>query len=190
MIENGSPNKQRILEAAQNLFYKQGYNATSFSDIARAAKIPRGNFYYYFKTKHEIFDSVVQRWLDTLRATLEELDRERSDPRERLLRFVRNPLLNVDDITRYGCPFGTLNSEMGKASHSERMRSRARELFDLMEGWLEEQFRGLGHTQDAPLLALQVLGRLQGAALVCNAYRDERPMRYEVQRLEEWIRAL
>jgi AcrR family transcriptional regulator len=190
MIENGSPNKQRILEAAQNLFYKQGYNATSFSDIARAAKIPRGNFYYYFMTKHEIFESVVQRWLDTLRATLEELNRGQADPRERLVRFVRYPLLNADNITRYGCPFGTLNSEMGKASHSDRMRSRARELFDLMEGWLEDQFRGLGYAKEAPMLALQVLGRLQGAALVCNAYQDERYMRYEVQRLEEWIRGL
>lgn len=190
MIENGSPNKERILEAAQNLFYKQGYHATSFSDIARAAKIPRGNFYYYFKTKHEIFDSVVQRWLDTLRATLEGLDSGLSDPRARLLRFVRYPLLNADNISRYGCPFGTLNSEMGKASHSERMRSRARELFDLMQGWLEEQFRGLGYAGEAPMLALQVLGRLQGAALVSNAYQDARPMRYEVQRLEEWIRGL
>ena len=49
MGTKGENNRTRIIEAADQLFYKHGYNQTSFSDIADITGIPRGNFYYYFK---------------------------------------------------------------------------------------------------------------------------------------------
>ena len=55
----GEGNRQRIIDAANDLFYRRGYNQTSFQDISDATGIPRGNFYYYFKTKDEILDAVV-----------------------------------------------------------------------------------------------------------------------------------
>ena len=48
MGTKGEGNRQRIIEAADNLFYRRGYNQTSFQDISDATGIPRGNFYYYF----------------------------------------------------------------------------------------------------------------------------------------------
>ena len=45
--------------AADRLFYRQGYEHTSFADIADAVRISRGNFYYHFKTKDEILDAVI-----------------------------------------------------------------------------------------------------------------------------------
>ncbi len=49
--------RQRIVEAANRLFYHKGYNQTSFSDVVEAAGVPRGNIYYYFKTKDEILEA-------------------------------------------------------------------------------------------------------------------------------------
>ena len=51
MGKKGEGNRQRIVDAAEDLFYKSGYNQTSFQDISDATDIPRSNFYYYFKTK-------------------------------------------------------------------------------------------------------------------------------------------
>lgn len=51
MGRKGENNRQRIIDAAENLFYRRGYNQTSFQDISDATDIPRGNFYYYYKTK-------------------------------------------------------------------------------------------------------------------------------------------
>lgn len=47
----GQEFRQHIVETANRLFHQRGYKQTSFSDIADTAEIPRGNFYYYFKTK-------------------------------------------------------------------------------------------------------------------------------------------
>ena len=60
MGTKGSANRQRIVEAADHLFYSRGYNQTSFSDISDETGIPRGNFYYYFKTKEDILAAVVE----------------------------------------------------------------------------------------------------------------------------------
>ncbi|MEK9971095.1 MAG: helix-turn-helix domain-containing protein, partial [Ferrovibrio sp.] len=43
-----------IVEAADGLIYRRGYDHTSFADIADAVRISRGNFYYHFRTKDEI----------------------------------------------------------------------------------------------------------------------------------------
>ena len=42
--------RDQIVEAADLLFYHQGFEHTSFSDIAGTVKISRGNFYYHFKS--------------------------------------------------------------------------------------------------------------------------------------------
>lgn len=188
MVQSGTSNKQRIVDAAQNLFYRQGYNATSFTDIARAADIPRGNFYYYFKTKDEILDSVVQRWVESLRAMLKQWESEVADPRERLVRFLYFPMQDEENLKRYGCPLGTLNTEMCKLSAN--MRDRGRVLFDLLVEWLEAQFAELGHGHDSCQMALGLIGRLQGASVLCSVYQDCQYLRYETKQLEQWINTL
>jgi len=60
MGNKGDNNRQRIVEAADQLFYTRGYNQTSFRDISLNTGIPRGNFYYYFKTKDDILNAVIE----------------------------------------------------------------------------------------------------------------------------------
>ena len=43
-----------LLEAANKLVHQQGFNQTTLADIAKAAQVPLGNVYYYFKTKEDI----------------------------------------------------------------------------------------------------------------------------------------
>ena len=51
--------REQITAAADELFYRRGYEYTSFADIAAAVNLSRGNFYYHFKTKDEILDAVI-----------------------------------------------------------------------------------------------------------------------------------
>ena len=61
--QQGEEIRQQIVSAANRLFYEQGYNHTSFSEIAEAAAVPRGNFYYYFKSKDDMLEDEFQRFL-------------------------------------------------------------------------------------------------------------------------------
>src|SRR5215831_4280179 len=103
--------RDHIVEAADGLFYRQGYEHTSFSDIADAVQISRGNFYYHFKSKDEILDAVINARLAGTQAMLEQWEIEGERPADRIRSFIHILIANRADIKRYGCPVGTLCAE-------------------------------------------------------------------------------
>lgn len=180
--------RQRIVEAADRLFYERGYERTSFADIAGTVRISRGNFYHHFPTKDGILEAVIERRLEATRGMLARWESEGKTPAERLVCFVHILIANRAKIELYGCPVGTLNAELAKLEHASR--AAARGLFDLFRDWLRARFEELGRTDDADALAMRLLAESQGIAALASAYRDATYVDREVARLQEWIQDL
>lgn len=53
--------QQQILQAAQQLFQKHGYQKVTMDDVAKAIGKGRSSLYYYYKNKDEVFDAVIDR---------------------------------------------------------------------------------------------------------------------------------
>lgn len=53
--------KNRILDAAEELFITQGFDSTSTGDIMKKADIARGTLYNHFKSKEDVLDGVIER---------------------------------------------------------------------------------------------------------------------------------
>ena len=70
MKENGK--KDLILDTMQKLISEKSSQAISVSDIAREAGIGKGSIYYYFKSKEEILEAVIER---TYSKAIEESER-------------------------------------------------------------------------------------------------------------------
>ena len=180
--------REQIVEAADRLFYEQGFDHTSFADVATAVGISRGNFYYHFKTKDEILDAVVAARLDRTRAMLDAWAREGADPAARIRRFVHILIDNRAKIMRHGCPVGSLCNELAKLDHAAKDAAAA--IFTAFQDWLAGQFAALGHAEEADALALHLLARSQGVATLASAFRDEAFIRREVAAMEAWLAAL
>jgi len=174
-----------IVEAADRLFYRQGYEHTSFSDIAGAVRISRGNFYYHFKTKDEILDAVIDARLAHTQAMLDQWERDGQTPTDRIRSFVHILIANRADIKRFGCPVGTLTAELAKLDHVSK--AEANKLFTLFRTWLRRQFTLLGHKTDADELAMHLLARSQGVATLAAAFHDEKFIRQEVRQMCAWL---
>lgn len=183
----GETVRREIVEAANRLFYHRGYNQTSFSDIAEAAGIPRGNFYYYFKSKDDILGAVIDARIERIRALLAEWDAAELDPRQRIKRFAQMIRGSEKDLLRYGCPMGSLNIELGKAQPA--LKARAKKMFDLFIDWLTRQLAALGQA-DAARLALQAMGRMQGVAVMTQVYGDREFLRAQLAEFDAWIESL
>lgn len=56
--------KSRIIKAAWNLFYKNGYDETTVEDIITASKTSKGTFYHYFKSKEGLLNTLSQLFDD------------------------------------------------------------------------------------------------------------------------------
>jgi AcrR family transcriptional regulator len=176
-----------IVEAADQLFYRQGYEYTSFSDIANVVQISRGNFYFHFKTKDEILEAVINRRLADTRKMLDRWEIEGKTPAERIRSFIHILIANRADIKRYGCPVGTLCSELAKLNHAAQ--PDATELFTLFKMWLRRQFVLLGCDVDADAMAMHLLARSQGVATLASAFQDEAFIRQEVDQMCAWLDA-
>ena len=177
--------RDRIVETADGLFYRQGFGHTSFSDIAEAVGISRGNFYHHFKTKDDILDAVIGLRLANTREMLAQWEAEGATPEERIRSFIHMMVANRAEIMRHGCPVGTLCTELAKLDHVTH--NEATRLFVLFRSWLAGQFRQLGRDRDADALAMHLLARSQGVATLANAFRDERFIEREVMRMDAWL---
>ena len=56
--------RDEILDAAEKLFFSQGYEQTTIQDIASAAEFAKGTIYLYFSAKAEIYLAIINRSLD------------------------------------------------------------------------------------------------------------------------------
>ena len=179
--------RDHIVEAADRLFYRQGYEHTSFSDIAEAVRISRGNFYYHFKSKDEILAAVIAARLADTATMLDRWEREGDGPEDRIRSFIHILIANRAKIKLYGCPVGTLCAELAKLDHASQ--AEAKKLFTLFRTWLRRQFELLGRAADADDLAMHLLARSQGIATLANAFHDESFIRKEVDQMCDWLRS-
>lgn len=177
--------RDHIVTAADRLFYQQGFGQTSFADIAGAVQISRGNFYYHFKAKDQILDDVIDVRLANTREMLEQWEAEGNTPADRIRSFIHILIVNQTDIKRYGCPVGTLSTELAKLNHASK--AEANQLFTLFRTWLRRQFTQLGHEADADALAMHLLARSQGVATLANAFHDDKFIKQEVQQMCDWL---
>jgi TetR/AcrR family transcriptional regulator, transcriptional repressor for nem operon len=178
--------RTRLVSGTREVIHRQGVEKTTIADIAEAAEVPVGNVYYYFKTKDELVQAAIAAAAAEIVATLEGLERHRT-PKARLKAFVRLLAEQGEITARYGCPQGSLCSELDKR-HDETSRS-CTQLIRLPIEWAERQFRAMGR-RDADELAVALQAAYQGIALLTNTFSDPELMRREARRLERWIDSL
>jgi len=180
--------RENIVKVADNLFYQQGFEHTSFADIAKEVRISRGNFYYHFRTKDEILDAVIEKRLSDRMMIMEKWEIEGDLPQDRIRYFISILLTNSCKIKQYGCPIGTLTSELAKLNH--HAAKDACELFTIFRVWLRRQFEQAGHKAKADEYALHVLAHSQGVATLANAFHDDAFINREVENLIAWLNDL
>ena len=186
-LSKGEQTRAGIVDCAKRLFYEHGYDGTSFTDIVEASGLYRGNIYHYFKTKDDILQAVIDRHLAEFSGLLDQWAQQHKEPKARLLAFLNMITGRKLELVQYGCPIGSLNTELGKDRRD--LQEGARALFDLFRDWLAARFVELGHQDDAESLALHLLGRAQGIAVIAHVYHDAKLLKRETAQLQAWIEA-
>jgi AcrR family transcriptional regulator len=169
------------------LVHQHGIERTTLADIANAADVPAGNVYYYFKTKDDILAAVIEAHAQQIKTTLAFIDAHHRSPKTRLKAFVREFTAQGEIVAQYGCPLGSLCSELDKRVKESRLP--AAELMRLPIEWAEEQFRSLGRT-DAHDLAFDLLAAYEGSALLANTMHDPDVLSRAARRIDHWIDTL
>jgi len=132
-------NKGLILAAAEKLFAQAGYDGASMSMIAREAGVPKANVLYYFKTKDNLYEAVLDRIIGVWNLGLENVIIE-DDPAVILYKYIQlkvklaidNPKLSrlfASEVIR-GAPY--LQSYFRKNT-----RPWIKEITTLFQAWMD-----------------------------------------------------
>ncbi|GAA0517434.1 TetR family transcriptional regulator [Paractinoplanes deccanensis] len=175
--------RERLVSSAADLMHRRGVSATSLADVAHRADVPPGNVYYYFKTKDELVRAVLAAQTLQVTAMTEELG-ALPGPVERLKALTSRWDEMRDVVARYGCPFGSLASELDRRDDGLD-RDAAGPMRRLLD-WAAGQFRELG-CEDPDDLATALLAGIQGGALLAATLREPHLMTAQVGRLHAWI---
>jgi AcrR family transcriptional regulator len=186
-MTNSAPGKRdRLVAAAADLLHRQGVAATTLAEVATAADVPPGNVYYYFKTKDQLVEAVIDGHALAIRGMLDTFNSHRS-PKARLQAFARTIGQNAELSARHGCPHGTLCTELDK--RDDGLDRTAAGLMDIYVSWAEEQFQAMGR-KDAHDLAVTFVSVYQGASLLANTFRDPGVLQTQARWLHRWIDSL
>src|SRR6476619_3493650 len=105
--------RDRLVAGAREVIHQQGVEKTTIADIARQADVPVGNVYYYFKTKDELVEAAIGSHVQDIQSLLKGLERHATQ-QARLKALVRELTAQRELAARYGCPLGSLCSELDK----------------------------------------------------------------------------
>lgn len=116
--------RNAILEAAAPLIHSQGFHKTGLKEILDAAKVPKGSFYFYFKSKDDFGLALVDYLAQSMRERSAPLLTDRTlPPIDRLARFFSALCQNLESVGyEQGCPIGNLAQEMSDLSPAMRQQ--------------------------------------------------------------------
>lgn len=193
-LDSAPSTRDKLMEAAMELFYFHGYQATSVADILERAGVNSGSLYHFFRGKDDLLVAVLQKYKEMLyREVIDPAFARTQDPIARVfavLEGYRQGLL----FTHFtgGCPIGNLALELGE-EHEEARRLVA-ENFD---GWRDAIRKSLDDAAgrfppgvDREKLATFILTVMEGGVMQSRAHGSIAPFDACVEQLRTYLQLL
>jgi TetR/AcrR family transcriptional repressor of nem operon len=186
--------RERIVEAARQLFFKQGYTATGVAEVLKVAKANSGSLYYFFPSKEDLLAAVLEKYQTMLEPqVLAPAFARARDPIDRLFAILEGYRLLLETTHfELGCPIGNLALEVSNSQ--KKARGLIVENFKLwcsaVRTLIAEAGDRLPPDIDPESFATHVLATMEGAVMLARAYKSFEPFDQSINQLKDYIRRL
>ncbi len=186
--------RDRIVEAARELFFRQGYTATGIAQILTAAEARSGSLYHFFPSKEDLLVAVLEKYQAMLEPMVLRPAYDRaSDPVERLFVVLDGYRRLLGDTGfALGCPIGNLALEVSNSHPGVR-----RLIVANFDAWsaavrtlIHEASPRLPSDIEPAALATHVLATMEGAVMLARAYQSFEPFDQAVHQLRDYFERL
>jgi len=180
LFARGAETRRRILQAAAELFHRQGARATSPDDIIEASGTGKGQFYHYFKSKEGLVHELLQSYLQEIKTGAAPLNYEIRSWRNLREWFLAQVELQKSYKMTRGCPFGTLGNEV--TENDELVRQDLNLIFEVVKAklaafFIREKAKGrLMKQANEEHMAEFCIATIQGAMLMGKIKRSSKPV--------------
>jgi TetR/AcrR family transcriptional repressor of nem operon len=192
MPKDGTLNRERILDAAQDLVIENGFAATSVDQVIRAAATSKGAFFHHFDSKADLARELTTRYVAADIAQLHaglDATADLADPAERVLAFVRFYEERGDEImsAQSNCLYVAVLTEQQLLGNGTADQVRY-----AVETWrtaIADLLRAAG-LEDVDDLADHVFVTFEGAFLLCRSTGSPDHMRRQLGVLRRLLAGL
>ncbi len=144
--EKKGPMRERILDAALDIFARKGYRDAHLDEIASGAEASEGTIFFHFASKDQIFIALIDQFADLLERRITEAIRERNEGMARVRTAIE---VCLETFGRYRWPAKILLIQaVGLGTVFDQKRTEIHERFAaLIETYLQEAV-ALGQIED------------------------------------------
>lgn len=167
--------RQKLLRAAEYLFIRKGYSATTVDEICKRAGATKGAFFHHFKNKEDLGVACgrdhAKRHMTMLNSAA---DLNPDQPVDRLFDYLDHVVESSTAAELPACLIGMLTLELSAVN--ERFHAMCNEELDswvqTVEQLVVDALATTGRPADAHALAQQFLTTFQGSMMLARAKRD------------------
>lgn len=177
----------KILDTANRLFYRQGYNQTGINQIIEEAGVAKGSLYQHFESKTDLMVGYIelnhQGWFTRLKAHLDGVP----DPKQKLLALFDYHIARQEFRDYGGCPFIKANDEAGMSD--ARVLEQIQRVKQHSRDFIEELVAGSGHKKtvtDKELTELIFL-LIEGGSTAASVFKNAADLQSAKQIIQKLI---
>ena len=122
--------KQELIDAATRLFNERGYEQTAVSDIVREVEVAQGTFYYYFSSKEEILEAVIEKDMALLEESVRQIMRKEGADAAMKINAIVNGIIGISSSRKEIMDY--LHLESNAVMHEKMERHIIERLVPLM----------------------------------------------------------
>jgi TetR/AcrR family transcriptional regulator, transcriptional repressor for nem operon len=186
--------KEKLLAVAFDLIHESSYGSVSVDHICRRAKVNKGSFYYFFKSKTDLVVAAYEERWRSKEADYERIFANEHEPLKRLelwCEYIRATQKQREKKYGHvcGCPYVSVGGEL--ATRDKKVRAKAQELIERHVKYLvgtigDAMLAGVAEADDAEVKAELVHAFVIGLLLRAKIYNDLKILR----NLEDGVFAL
>ncbi len=176
--------KEKIIDSSQGIFARFGFKKTTMDEIALAVNKAKSSIYYYFKSKEEIFQTVVEKESEALKEEISKAIEQEITPQRKLYVYVKTKILSFNHLVNF---YNVLKDEYLNKHYKfiEKMREKYHQYeFEVIKGILDSGIeQGMFVSNNIDGTALAITTALKGL---------EHPWfeKYDVSKIEDNINRL
>lgn len=154
-------NRESILKIAQEIFSKYGYKKTTLDDIANAVRKGKSSLYYYFSSKEDLFQAVIQKEVDLLRKELEIVVNRNTDPVDKLRDYILTKLTTFRSMANF---YNALENDVTAIEFIEniKLRHQQEEIRMIKRILIEGVRKSIFEVYDLTLAAIGITTAIKG----------------------------
>ncbi|MBE9466997.1 MAG: TetR/AcrR family transcriptional regulator [Bacteroidetes bacterium] len=154
--------KNFIINVAQKTFSHFGFKKTTVDDIAHAARKGKSSIYYYFNSKEEIFEAVLEKEATTLISEALIKIRATDDPKEKIKKYILARMIGIKNLGNF---YNALKNDFLSSFESvEKLRLKYdKEEHNILKNILQEGIdKDLFKIKDTGKIAMAIVTAMKG----------------------------